>query len=661
MIAPLDSFPSPLEQRVQDAFSQTGFLSKAKNFEYRPQQQKMAMAVARALEDRTHLIVEAGTGVGKSLAYLIPSVFHALEQTRKAIISTHTINLQEQLFHKDIPLVQKVLSENFNALLLKGRQNYLCPRRLEKAMKQSDDLFVSSEVQELKRIWEWSMRTQDGTLSDFDLAPDPKVWHQVCSEPHLCTPRTCGQDKRCFYQQARLQAQTAQVLVVNHSLFFNFLVGVEENSEEENGYLFHNDFVVFDEAHTLENVASRHLGLSMSHSGLRFLLQRLYNSKTQKGLLQLLRKGEAIRELSELMGECDRFFQKIEERVPFKKGNEVRITEPDLVENTLQLPLARLHKTLGEFARETEDEDWKSELQDTAMRIAGYRQDLIEFLSQAREDSVYWVERSDRMGNIQLLSAPIDVAASLERLLFRPEHTTILTSATLSVSRGLKYFQNRIGAREAETLQVDSPFDYARQMKIYIPKSIPEPTQAEAYETALAHWIKHFVKMTQGKAFVLFTSYKTMQSMAQKLEMFFSSSGLTFLLQGGSLPRHRLLQKFKEDRKAVLFGTDSFWQGVDVPGEALSNVILTRLPFAVPDHPLIQAKLERIEQQGGDSFREYSLPEAILKFRQGVGRLIRTQQDSGIIVILDNRILSKAYGKSFLAVLPECPIEVVES
>jgi ATP-dependent DNA helicase DinG len=235
-----------------------------------------------------------------------------------------------------------------------------------------------------------------------------------------------------------------------------------------------------------------------------------------------------------------------------------------------------------------------------------------------------------------------------------------MTSATLAVGDNLRYFVNRIGGEDATALQVDSPFDYARQMQVFIPRKMPEPAARDAYESALGHWIRHFVARTHGKAFVLFTSYQTMQRQADLLASFFRSEKLACLVQGGAMPRHRLLQKFKEDRDSVLFGTDSFWQGVDVPGEALSNVILTRLPFAVPDHPLTQAKCELIMAQGGDPFREYSLPEAILKFRQGVGRLIRTQSDKGIVVILDNRILTKPYGKAFLAVLPKCPVEIVE-
>ncbi len=658
MIAPLEIHSSDLEKKVKELFSPQGLLAKAKNFEFRPQQQSMAVGVSRALTERSHLLVEAGTGVGKSLAYLVPAVLHAVGERRKAIISTHTINLQEQLFYKDIPLVQKLLPEPFNAVLLKGRQNYLCPLRLERAMQQANELFVSSEAQELKRLWQWSHETKDGTISDLDPAPDFKVWQLVCSEPHICTPRSCGQNPACAYQQARKKAEMANLLVINHSLFFNFLAGAEDELGEEVGFIFPNDFIIFDEAHTLENVAARHLGLDISHNATRRMLHRLYHPKTQKGLLAVKRDGEAMRLLNDVIDEVDAFFMRVEKKLNFGRSKEVRVTKPDLVEDILNVPLARLYRAVADLTRDTTDEIMKAELGDSARRIEGLRTDMASFLSQSNDDSVYWIERAQT--NLQFLSSPIEVAPHLRTLLFRPNQSLIMTSATLSVGKGLGYFQNRIGGDDAETLQLDSPFDYARQMKIYIPKKMPEPAQKEPYEESLVYWIKYFVKKTHGKAFVLFTSYSAMQNVATTLEMFFTSMGLACLVQGGSMPRHRLLKKFKEDKNSVLFGTDSFWQGVDVPGEALSNVILTRLPFAVPDHPLTQAKLERILMRGGDPFREYSLPEAILKFRQGVGRLIRTQQDTGIIAILDNRILTKPYGKAFLAVLPRCPVEIVE-
>jgi ATP-dependent DNA helicase DinG len=660
MIAPRDDFPSDLERRVNLDFGPGGLLSKSSQFEYRPQQQAMATAVAKACHDRTHLIVEAGTGVGKSLAYLVPSVLHALEDNRKALVSTHTINLQEQLYHKDIPLVQRLVGTEFKAVLLKGRQNYLCPLRLQKAMSHGGELFASREQEEIKRIWEWSQRTSDGTLSDLDPAPEANVWLQVCSEAHVCTPRTCGQGTECFYQRARKEAEAAKVLVLNHSLFFNFLAGAEAVLEEK-GYLFHNDFIIFDEAHTLESVAARHLGLEISHSGLRFVLQRLFNSRTQKGIVTALHDGEGMKLVLEAQEECDLFFDKLERSLRFDRAKELRIREPGIAHNSLDLPLTRLYRNLADAAREVQDDIFKAEVQEAARRVEGLRVGLGEFISQSRKEHVYWIDKNERKDtHLTLTAAPIDVAHDLRRLIFRPENTAIMTSATLAVGDGLRYFVNRVGGEDAATLQVDSPFDYARQMRVFIPKKMPEPAARDEYDKALTHWIRHFVSKTHGKAFVLFTSYQTMQKQADSLAAFFRSERITCLVQGGSLPRHRMLQKFKEDRDSVLFGTDSFWQGVDVPGEALSNVILTRLPFAVPDHPLTQAKCERIIAEGGDAFRQYSLPEAILKFRQGVGRLIRTQSDKGIIVILDNRVLTKPYGKAFLAVLPKCPVEVVE-
>jgi ATP-dependent DNA helicase DinG len=527
-------------------------------------------------------------------------------------------------------------------------------------MGHGGELFASREQEEMKRIWEWSHRTRDGTLSDLDPAPDPQVWLQVCSEPHVCTARTCGLGPECFYQRARREAESARVLVLNHSLFFNFLAGAE-SAPEERGYLFHNDFIIFDEAHTLEGVAARHLGIDISHGSLRYLLHRLFHPRTQKGIVAALHSGEAMKLVLEAEEEADIFFDRIERALDFKRAREIRLREPGLTENSLDLPLARLYRRLADAAREIEDEAFKAEVQEAARRVEAMRAGVGEFIGQTRRDHVYWVERQEkRETRLTLTAAPVEVASQLRSLIFRPGNTSIMTSATLAVGDGLRYFVNRIGGGEAATLQVDSPFDYKRQMRVFIPKKMPEPAAREPYENALERWIRHFVSMTQGKAFVLFTSYQTMQRLAETLAPFFRAERITCLVQGGALPRHRMLQRFKEDRDSVLFGTDSFWQGVDVPGEALSNVILTRLPFAVPDHPLTQAKCERIIAEGGDAFREFSLPEALLKFRQGVGRLIRTQQDKGIVVILDNRILTKPYGKAFLAVLPKCPVEIVE-
>jgi ATP-dependent DNA helicase DinG len=658
MIALKDSLGSDFVERVQTVFAHDGLLAKARNFEYRPQQQAMAAAVASALEEQRHLVVEAGTGVGKSLAYLIPAALFAVEQGKKAVISTHTINLQEQLLHKDIPIVKKILPIEFDAALMKGRQNYVCGRRLDRAIAQANELFTTTEQTELARLAEWARTTRDGTLSDLPIEPDPKVWTQVCSEAHICTTKTCGQNPRCFFQQARRRLLAADVVVLNHTLFFTLLP--EELEEHEEGYLFPNDFLIFDEAHTLEQVASRQIGIGVSQYGLRATIQRLYNARSKKGLFTVTRDAPGVTLAASLIEEADRFFDAIEARADFKKGREYRVRQAEIVPDEITGRLSALQARIIEVVRKTEDEFLKAELQDLSRRIRDAREGISVFLQQSADEYVYWIERTGRAAqNISLNAAPIDVAPVLRRMIFRDNCTSVLTSATLAVGRpDLAYFRRRVGASEAEPLQLGSPFDFEKQMQLFVVRKMPDPRDA-TYHGALAEWIGHFVAQTDGRAFVLFTSYRAMQALATEMEEFFVSKNLHLLVQGKGAPRSRLLEEFKTTPRSVLFGTDSFWVGVDVPGEALSNVIITRLPFAVPDHPLIEAKLELIQARGGDAFTEYSLPEAILKLRQGVGRLIRTKSDHGIVVILDNRVMTKTYGRAFLKALPPCPVKIL--
>ncbi len=673
MIALTTEMNAGFAAEVRAFFAADGPMAKAKEYEFRAGQQLMAGAVADALSQRRHLVAEAATGVGKSLAYLVPAVRHAVTAGRKALVSTHTINLQEQLMEKDLPLLAKLHPQlEFKAALAKGRGNYLCPRRLARALAGQEELFPDSQRAELERIARWARDTRDGTLSDLPFQPEGAVWAEVCSEPHLCSAKTCPPDSGCFYQDARRRLAEADVIVLNHTLFFTLLAGQEDVENRDTGYLFPDDFVIFDEAHTVEAVAARLVGLSVSQAAIRHQLFRLWNPRTKKGLLSRLRLGEPVEAVGRALDANDEFFRQVAEAAKFKEnGREVRVRRPELVADSLARPLLAAQEALAAAAKKLgEDDDaGRLELLDHARRLAAVRSGTAEFLAQADASSVYWVERTTGTwgrDSHSLNAAPVDLASRLRALLFRPNNTVVMTSATLSVGgtgdSQLAWFRSRIGADTADVdaLKVGSPFDFEKQMRLFAVRGMPDPRDAK-YEDQLAHWTQEFLERSGGRAFVLFTSHRTLRSVAEKTEKWIAARGWRSFVQGGDLSRKQMLAEFrrKDAAPAVLFGAESFWNGVDVAGEALSNVIITRLPFLPPDHPLTEARTEMIEANGGDPFRELSLPEAILRLRQGVGRLIRSKQDKGIVAILDPRVVTKPYGRAFLAALPKCPLEVL--
>jgi ATP-dependent DNA helicase DinG len=660
-----------LYDEIEKFFSKSGILSERfDNYEFRQSQLDMAISILDTLENKSHIFIEAPTGIGKSFAYLVPAIYFALRNKRKAIISTHTINLQEQLIYKDIPLLHDLLAVDFKAALLKGKSNYICPKRLRYAIDNSNLLFQSDGTLELDKLYKWSKETIDGTISDVSFPVSMNVWNTVCAERGICTNKTCGgyEETECFYQKAKYSLADSDLIIVNHHLFFTLLNGAKV--EDSKGYLYKNDFVIFDEAQTLETVAAEHFVPALSREIVKYHLSRLYNDKRKKGFLLSFPSLHIIPVVQNLLDINQVFFQEIKREL-FKKEQgkyknlAIRITEKNLFTNHLRNEINKLINQLRGLRQFCKSDLQENELQDYIIRFGEFNYLIDSFLELKDEDKnyVYWVELASQKpdANISLCASPIDLSGFFREFIFRENNSCILTSATLTVNNNFDYFKNRLGAENAADLRLPTQFDFYNQVKMYIPKDIPEPQKETnlIYQNKLAEWIYYFIKFTEGKALILFTNSIIMKSIAGELKDQLNEENIELLIQGEGVSRKNLLSNFKNDINSVLFGLESFWLGVDVPGEALSNLIITRLPFQVPDHPLIQARLEYIDTHGGNSFMDYSLPEAILKFRQGFGRLIRHRNDAGIIVLLDPRILTKPYGKYFLNSVEEVPVEIL--
>ena len=635
-------------------FSADGILSDGdfgtRQYEERPQQRAMALGVAEALIKGKNLCVEAPTGVGKSFAYLVPLIYRSKYCALPSVVSTETINLQEQLMHKDIPMLRQLTGIEIKAALAKGRHNYICRRRLELLSGEQRDMLipVPSLVIDLEKICNALSDKTTGERDDFKFRVDPQVWNLVCCEAGNCGGSKCPFFRNCYYYKARKTWEDADIVIANHALFFTDLA--MRGGDSESPLLPNYGAVMIDEAHTLENNACDHLGLHVSKNGLVGVLNRLYNPDNARGLL--LRSGAGALELRTLVSdardEAYGYFRFFEDMLSDKGETALKVPRADMCSEKLTRVLLELARKLDAYIEDEDDDSFKTELQSHLSRVREYIDAVSTFHHQTLPDTVYYIE-SDR-GSITLHGAPLNVADLLRRELFNQNFPVMLCSATLTYRGRFDYFWNRTGFVGGDGMRLDTPFS-PEQATIYLPKDIPDPASRE-YLPALLDEIPRFVEITDGKAFVLFTSYQMLKQCADNLKSFFQRKGWRMLVQGEDMTRSQLLSEFKEDINSVLFGTDSFWTGVDVPGEALSNVVVTKLPFAVPSHPLVAARMAKIEESGASSFSEYSLPEAVLKFRQGAGRLIRSRSDKGVIVILDRRVITKGYGRLFLDSLP---------
>ena len=646
---------------VPRVFALDGWLHSALGLQHRPQQAALAATAAHAFASDAPFLCEAGTGVGKSLAYLIPGIMHAVDTARQFVVATHTIPLQEQIQGNDLAkcraLFEAVPELNryarFKAALLVGKANYLCTTRLAKALRQHTELLEGPQQRELRILQNWAAETKTGLREELQNAVSAEVWDWVNAESSLCNPRNCN-PRECPYQHARARLAEANIIIVNHALLLSLIAAGASPKNAVRGILFPNDFAVLDEAHCLPDVATDHLGTRVTAYALERQLKMLWNPRTNRGLLASHSRQEEQRLIAETLIECEFFFNGVQARF-LEQSSIRRLRQPGWIEPRLNEPLQKLALRLGELAKDEADRNHRDELSDFSRRISACNMALNDIIALGRApEHVYWVERTGVRGrNVSANSAPLDVAAELRKHLFGRNTGIVLTSATLTDGTDMSRFRKRIGAEGVEDLVEASPFDYRQNMEIYIAADAPPIGRADGTHDIewLASVAGHCIRVVPGGTLLLCTSHGDVKRLHQYLEKTFAGNRRV-LAQVAGTSRSRLVQEFRGEKSAVLIGTDSFWTGVDVPGPALSQVIMARLPFENPSHPIVEARTEWIAQQGKSPFAEMSLPAALIKFRQGLGRLIRKMDDRGRLIILDSRVLTKTYGRHFVGALP---------